>query len=604
MLQDSPDESGVEPRESQAPRGSDAADPSTRAARGALDAGEGTPPTAARPDSSPQAGRGETGDSGESASDSERRVVGQPAPEATHGGTIRLSDPDGSFNQLEPDGTNTFTSPDGSSVSVRPGGPVVASAGVDLHATPGGDFEARTKDGYVVTASQQGDLWVRAPDGGTRGIGRDSTISISDGEGWSVVSSSDGTKSTTTVRAPDGSILATDSDGTRSVGRPDGSQTTYHPDGTIVHTSPDFTTTVTEPDGTTRTTTPDGTTEIREADGDLYYEYPDGTMTGPVVNEPGLESEDPLVKIGVGALEASRDIVELGWSISPLRRMIDPEGWNRTVEGMASGLWYGVNHPVEFAKAAIDLDTWREDPLRAMGHLVPGILAAAAGAGMAAAASKLEATAGAAATKLEETAAIAASRLEGAAAAGGRLEDVAGAASTLEDFAEQGLTRGPDGVWRQANLGDDIGEGLTVREGRAMDRTAAPKPSETLGAALRASGEQPPGPGYEAHHIIPTNEGGAALDPIREAARDALAGSGKLDSARNGVWLPENQEVANEAGGVLHMDYLHSNGDLYAAEIRARFTGPDGAPLRGDRFLERLDQVKAEMLDGLFRIRF
>jgi len=93
-----------------------------------------------------------------------------------------------------------------------------------------------------------------------------------------------------------------------------------------------------------------------------------------------------VAEIGRGAWEATAGLAELAWSISTVRMMIDPEGWERDVTGLAAGLAYGVTHPVEFGKAILDWDTWAESPGRAIGHLVPDLLLTLATAGGGAAA--------------------------------------------------------------------------------------------------------------------------------------------------------------------------------------------------------------------------
>jgi hypothetical protein len=51
-----------------------------------------------------------------------------------------------------------------------------------------------------------------------------------------------------------------------------------------------------------------------------------------------------------------------------------------------TGLWDAVRNPVELAKSIVDWDTWRTNPARAAGHLVPDLVAAVASGGTAAAA--------------------------------------------------------------------------------------------------------------------------------------------------------------------------------------------------------------------------
>jgi hypothetical protein len=82
--------------------------------------------------------------------------------------------------------------------------------------------------------------------------------------------------------------------------------------------------------------------------------------------------------------------------LSTVRMLIDPEGWRRDVTELGKGLWWGVTHPVEFGKAIIDWETWKENPVRALGKLVPdiAIAIATAGAGTAASASSRAAARG------------------------------------------------------------------------------------------------------------------------------------------------------------------------------------------------------------------
>ena len=93
-----------------------------------------------------------------------------------------------------------------------------------------------------------------------------------------------------------------------------------------------------------------------------------------------------VAEIGRGAWEATAGMVELAWSISTVRMMVDPEGWERDVTALGEGLIYGVTHPVEFGKAILDWDTWQESPGRAIGHLIPDLLITLATAGGGAAA--------------------------------------------------------------------------------------------------------------------------------------------------------------------------------------------------------------------------
>lgn len=94
-----------------------------------------------------------------------------------------------------------------------------------------------------------------------------------------------------------------------------------------------------------------------------------------------------VAEIGTGAWEATTGLVELAWSVSPTRMMVDPLGWQQDMTNLGTGLVLGVQHPAELGRALVDWDTWKESPGRAIGHLVPDLLLAlgTAGAGTVAA---------------------------------------------------------------------------------------------------------------------------------------------------------------------------------------------------------------------------
>ena len=105
-------------------------------------------------------------------------------------------------------------------------------------------------------------------------------------------------------------------------------------------------------------------------------------------DEPGLLSR-AVGQVGqflAGAGEALYGLAEFAFKLSPVYLLIDPEGFVENAVGLGQGLWYGIQHPVEFGKALLDWDTWAENPARALGHLVPDLLLALAtgGAGTAA----------------------------------------------------------------------------------------------------------------------------------------------------------------------------------------------------------------------------
>ncbi|GGV15763.1 hypothetical protein GCM10010182_40950 [Actinomadura cremea] len=57
---------------------------------------------------------------------------------------------------------------------------------------------------------------------------------------------------------------------------------------------------------------------------------------------------------------------------APLYFGLDRDGWmTRGPIGQVQSLYYGVQHPTEFAKAAVNWEGWKEDPVRAYGEAVP-----------------------------------------------------------------------------------------------------------------------------------------------------------------------------------------------------------------------------------------
>ena len=96
----------------------------------------------------------------------------------------------------------------------------------------------------------------------------------------------------------------------------------------------------------------------------------------------GLSSTADVVgRVGVGVYEGVRDPVVMGYKLSPLRAALDPSGFAKDTRAFGEGLLHGVSHPSEMAKAAVDWDTWADDPARAVGHLIPSIVMTIASAG-------------------------------------------------------------------------------------------------------------------------------------------------------------------------------------------------------------------------------
>ncbi|MGH8902355.1 MAG: putative T7SS-secreted protein [Egibacteraceae bacterium] len=108
---------------------------------------------------------------------------------------------------------------------------------------------------------------------------------------------------------------------------------------------------------------------------------------------------ETLGDFGRGVWEGVTGLAEFAWQVSPTRMMIDPAGYAHDMLGLAAGLSTAVTNPKEFFKTVVDWDTWKDNPARALGRLVPD-LALALGTGGAGTAAARSARAGKAATKL------------------------------------------------------------------------------------------------------------------------------------------------------------------------------------------------------------
>ena len=113
-------------------------------------------------------------------------------------------------------------------------------------------------------------------------------------------------------------------------------------------------------------------------------------------DEPGLLSKawDQISEFGKGVGEATYGLLEFGFKLSPTYALINPEGYVENLEALGKGLAYGVTHPVEFGKAVLDWETWKESSKGSLGHLVSGLALAAATAASASPASSGAATPG------------------------------------------------------------------------------------------------------------------------------------------------------------------------------------------------------------------
>ena len=89
-------------------------------------------------------------------------------------------------------------------------------------------------------------------------------------------------------------------------------------------------------------------------------------------------------EFGKGAWEATAGTVTFLYSVT-LQMYVDPQAWASDVADVGRGIVYGIQHPVEFGKAILDWETWQTNPARALGRLVPDLVATVASGGAGAA---------------------------------------------------------------------------------------------------------------------------------------------------------------------------------------------------------------------------
>jgi hypothetical protein len=100
--------------------------------------------------------------------------------------------------------------------------------------------------------------------------------------------------------------------------------------------------------------------------------------------EPALLSRmlHTVGDVAGGAWESTVETGTFFFKLSPLYALVNPNGFGENLGALGEGLAQAVTHPVAFAKAVVDWDTWTTNPARAVGHLLPGAaLAAVTGGG-------------------------------------------------------------------------------------------------------------------------------------------------------------------------------------------------------------------------------
>lgn len=93
-----------------------------------------------------------------------------------------------------------------------------------------------------------------------------------------------------------------------------------------------------------------------------------------------------------GMAEGVVTLAALAVRANPARMIYDPQGYQASSEALYAALEHGVTHPGEVGAALIDLETWKDDPFRAAGRLVPDLVAIVATAGAVGAARGAQAT--------------------------------------------------------------------------------------------------------------------------------------------------------------------------------------------------------------------
>jgi hypothetical protein len=101
-------------------------------------------------------------------------------------------------------------------------------------------------------------------------------------------------------------------------------------------------------------------------------------------NDPGLFSKirRAVESFFVGTVEGTVGVAEglvviggLTYDLNPFREFYDRDGYRKTQNALVDGIGHALTHPGEVGAALIDLETWKEDPAKALGKLFPDIAA-------------------------------------------------------------------------------------------------------------------------------------------------------------------------------------------------------------------------------------
>lgn len=119
--------------------------------------------------------------------------------------------------------------------------------------------------------------------------------------------------------------------------------------------------------------------QLQEAGDRAATTLTDATEDAPEV--PGSGVGFFFKEIGAGAWESVTDLWDMNVKYNPILAGNSPS-YGEDLRTFAAGVGSAVTNPTEFGKQLIDYDTWKESPGRAIGHLVPDAIAAAATGGV------------------------------------------------------------------------------------------------------------------------------------------------------------------------------------------------------------------------------
>ena len=88
-----------------------------------------------------------------------------------------------------------------------------------------------------------------------------------------------------------------------------------------------------------------------------------------------------MTEFAAGTVEATAGMATFTFELSPAYAIVHPDRYVEHQVAIVKGLAHGVTHPVDFAKAFVDWDTWAQSPGRALGHLLPLVALTIASAG-------------------------------------------------------------------------------------------------------------------------------------------------------------------------------------------------------------------------------